>query len=98
MQDTDKPVNIDTSGPGAEIELDSVKEELIEETQKQAVAFSKGPTNAYGSVKKLLNQTFSNGLETQMEREGIYISENAQSDNGQEGMLAFKEKRKALFK
>jgi len=32
MQDTDKPVNIDTSGPGAEIELDSVKEELIEET------------------------------------------------------------------
>ena len=32
MQDTDKPVNIDTSGPGAEVELDSVKEELIEET------------------------------------------------------------------
>lgn len=73
-------------------------EELIEETQKQAVAFSKGPTNAYGSVKKLLNQTFSNGLETQMEREGIYIAENAQSDNGQEGMLAFKEKRKPFFK
>jgi hypothetical protein len=32
MQDTDKPVDIDTSGPGAEVELDSVKEELIEET------------------------------------------------------------------
>lgn len=32
MQNVDKPVDIDTSGPGAEVELDSVKEELIEET------------------------------------------------------------------
>ena len=31
MQDTDKSVDIDTSGPGAEVELDSVKEDLIEE-------------------------------------------------------------------
>jgi len=31
MQDTDKVVDIDTSGPGAEVELDSPKETLVEE-------------------------------------------------------------------
>ena len=44
MQDTDKPVNIDTSGPGAEIELDSVKEELIEETITEEVSEDSEPT------------------------------------------------------
>ena len=34
MQDVDKPVDIDTSGPGAEVELDPPKENLVEE-QKQ---------------------------------------------------------------
>ena len=32
MQDTDKVVDIDTSGPGAEVELDPPKENLVEET------------------------------------------------------------------
>ena len=31
MQDTDKVVDIDTSGPGAEVELDPPKETLVEE-------------------------------------------------------------------
>ena len=30
MQNVDKPVDIDTSGPGAEIELDENKETLVE--------------------------------------------------------------------
>jgi hypothetical protein len=36
MQDTDKPVEIDTSGPGAEVEVESNKDEsLIEETVQE---------------------------------------------------------------
>ena len=33
MQDTDKPVDIDTSGPGAEVTLDEPKETLVEESR-----------------------------------------------------------------
>ena len=37
-------------------------EELNEAINKQAEIFSKGPINAYKSVKKLLNESFNNGL------------------------------------
>ena len=49
---------------------------LMEVAIKQAQDFASGATQAYGSVKKLLNMSFSNGLETQMDHEGIMISEN----------------------
>lgn len=71
--------------------------ELKEALDKQANAFSKGPLNAYASVKKLLNETFNNGLEAQMELEGIHISNNSASKNGLEGLTAFNEKRKPIF-
>ena len=62
---------------------------LMEVAIKQAQDFASGATQAYGSVKKLLNMSFSNGLETQMDHEGIMISENGSSNDGQEGMLDF---------
>ena len=71
---------------------------LMEVAIKQAQDFASGATQAYGSVKKLLNMSFSNGLETQMDHEGIMISENGSSNDGREGMLAFSEKRKPEFK
>ncbi len=57
MQDTDKPVNIDTSGPGAEVELDSVKEELIEETivkKKHQERISHMKTNVKQNLKTVV--------------------------------------------
>ena len=74
------------------------QQELDQKLQDQAEIFSRGPKNAYSSVKKLLNISFSNGLETQMDLEGTDISENAQSTDGIEGMTAFKEKRSPVFK
>ena len=47
--------------------------------------------------KKLLNISFNNGLETQMDIEGIKISQNAESPDGLEGLKAFSEKRKPIF-
>jgi len=72
-------------------------EKLIDEARQQTEELASGATQAYGSVKKLLNLSFSNGLETQMDHEGIMISENGSSQDGQEGMLAFAEKRKPNF-
>ena len=71
--------------------------ELKEAIEKQADFFLKGPKKAYAGVKKLLNISFDNGLETQMDIEGIKISENAESNDGLEGLKAFNEKRKPSF-
>ena len=71
--------------------------ELKEAIEKQADFFLKGPKKAYAGVKKLLNISFDNGLETQMDIEGIKISENAESNDGLEGLKAFNEKRKPKF-
>ncbi len=67
MQDTDKPVNIDTSGPGAEVELDSVKEELIEET----IIEEKTPGT---------DKSYENERETKLEDGGSADDANAKSD------------------
>ena len=72
-------------------------EKLMYEARQQTEELASGATQAYGSVKKLLNLSFSHGLETQMDHEGIMISENGSSSDGQEGMLAFAEKRKPNF-
>lgn len=71
--------------------------QLTEEIDKQVEIFSNGPKKAYAGVKKLLNISFENGLETQMDIEGIKISENAESSDGIEGLNAFSEKRKPNF-
>ena len=73
-------------------------EKLMNVARQQTEELASGATHAYGSVKKLLNLSFSNGLETQMDHEGIMISENGSSPDGQEGMLAFYEKRKPIFR
>ena len=66
MQDTDKPVNIDTSGPGSEVELDSIKEELIEETIVEE--------------KPGTDKSYENERETKLEDGGSADDANAKSD------------------
>ncbi len=63
-----------------------------------AKELAQGPTLAYGAVKTLLNGTFEQGLESQMELEARAIAELSLSGDGQEGMSAFLNKRKAEFK
>jgi len=67
MPDIDKPVNIDTSGPGAEVELDSVKEELIEQT----IVEEKTPGT---------DKSYENERETKLEDGGSADDANAKSD------------------
>lgn len=56
-----------------------------------------GPTEAFGSVKRLLAATFDNGLETQMELEAREVTDNARGADGREGVAAFLAKRKPIF-
>lgn len=66
--------------------------------QDLAKELAQGPTLAYGAVKTLLNGTFEQGLESQMELEARTIAELSLSGDGQEGMSAFLNKRKPEFK
>jgi len=70
---------------------------LMLEAVRAAEALAEGSLQAHGATKSLLLSTFSNGLETQMELEGRYIAACAASENGQEGMRAFVEKRRPEF-
>lgn len=50
-----------------------------------------------GGVKALLLDTFSNGLEQQIELEGRLIAQRAETADGREGVDAFLAKRKPVF-
>ncbi len=72
-------------------------QELLPQAENLAEYFVNGSIDSNSAIKKLLLQTFGNGLETQMEIEGRYISNCAGSSNGLEGIKAFSEKRKPNF-
>lgn len=59
---------------------------------------AEGPTLAFAAVKRLLNGTFEQALESQMELEGRTIADLAISADGREGIDAFLHKRKPDFK
>ena len=70
---------------------------LASEAMGIAGTLASGPTEAYGSVKRLLAATFDNGLETQMELEAREVTDNARGADGREGIGAFLAKRKPVF-
>ena len=73
-------------------------DELKARAQELAATLADGPTLAFGEVKTLLNASFDNGLETQMELESRAIAKMSGSDDGTEGIAAFLEKRSPKFK
>lgn len=73
-------------------------DELAEAAEAQVRAFATGPTQAYGAVKRLIDGTFKESLETQMELESRSIASLAAAPDGREGIGAFVEKRKPAFK
>ncbi len=72
-------------------------DELLAAAQKLAGKLAQGPTQAYGMTKSLLNGSFDQTLESQMELEARAIGDMAMTADGQEGMNAFFEKRKPNF-
>ena len=73
-------------------------DQLMDEVHALAQTLANGPTAAFGEVKTLLNSSFDQSLETQMELEARAIARMIGSADGQEGVAAFLNKRKAVFK
>jgi 2-(1,2-epoxy-1,2-dihydrophenyl)acetyl-CoA isomerase len=72
-------------------------DEVVATATALAEEFAAGPTLAYGAVKSLLNGTFEQTLESQMELEARTIAELSVSEDGQEGINAFLNKRRPEF-
>lgn len=72
--------------------------DLLKEAELLAKSFANGPTRSFGMVKKLLNESFTTTLETQMEQEARCIAEMARTIDGIEGVNAFVGKRRPIFK
>ncbi|HRE24118.1 MAG TPA: enoyl-CoA hydratase-related protein [Bacteroidia bacterium] len=77
----------------------SVDDTLLMDTAMQiSQTLANLPTNALGLTKKLLNQSLSNDLNTQLECELEEQVSAAKSYDHSEGIKAFLEKRKPVFK
>ena len=75
MQNVDKPVDIDTSGPGAEVELDETKETLVggEVVQDDKQTYEKKKDHG-------TDISYENERETKLEDGGSADDANAKSD------------------
>ncbi|RLD27327.1 MAG: 2-(1,2-epoxy-1,2-dihydrophenyl)acetyl-CoA isomerase [Bacteroidetes bacterium] len=72
--------------------------EFQETLQKLAIKMAQMPTKALGLIKKAFNQSLVNDLEEQLSVEAKYQIEAAETEDFNEGVTAFIEKRKPNFK
>ncbi len=72
-------------------------DELMKTANDLAIRFSNGPTLAHGAIKRLLNQSYVNGLETQMELETMNIANMSATHDGVGAIKAFLNKEKPTF-
>ena len=72
--------------------------ELLSQSIINAQYIAAMPTKAIGNTKRLLNQTYNNTLAQQLDLERDIQVESANTYDYKEGVNAFLEKRKAVFK
>lgn len=73
-------------------------ESFEEEVNKLALKLANMPTLALGKIKEAFNQSLTNDLESQLALESKLQIEAAQTEDYEEGVSAFVEKRKPTFK
>jgi 2-(1,2-epoxy-1,2-dihydrophenyl)acetyl-CoA isomerase len=72
--------------------------QLMSESLSIARTLAAGPTKAYGLIKKALYASASNTLDAQLDLERDLQREAGVSEDYQEGVAAFMQKRKPVFK
>jgi 2-(1,2-epoxy-1,2-dihydrophenyl)acetyl-CoA isomerase len=70
---------------------------VLLEAEKIARELACGPTEAYGGIKNLFLQTPNRSLESQLEDEAQTLAAISRTADAQEGIKAFREKRKPKF-
>lgn len=73
-------------------------DQLMAEAEKLALQLAQMPTKGLGLTKRLLNASLQNNLEQQLTMEGEMQAAAAKTYDHQEGVKAFLEKRKPVFK
>lgn len=73
-------------------------EQLMAEAMKLAESLAAGPTRAFGLDKSLLNRGWAMDLESFLELEAVSEAHVMQTADHKEGVAAFKENRKPVFK
>lgn len=71
---------------------------LLDEAEALARRLAEGPTRAFGTVKRLLSNSFGESLETQMALEAEGIAGCSRSEDGREGIAAFLGRRAPRFR
>jgi 2-(1,2-epoxy-1,2-dihydrophenyl)acetyl-CoA isomerase len=70
---------------------------VVTEAEKIARDLASGPTEAYGGIKRLFLTTLHRPIESQLEDEAQTLAAISRTADAQEGIRAFKEKRKPKF-
>ncbi|MEG1999775.1 MAG: enoyl-CoA hydratase/isomerase family protein [Evtepia sp.] len=70
---------------------------LMDEAMKLAKKIAKGPINAYGLSKAMMNKAHESTLKEILDDEGVAQTKARTNFNGGEGLTAFLEKRPAQF-
>jgi 2-(1,2-epoxy-1,2-dihydrophenyl)acetyl-CoA isomerase len=73
-------------------------DQLTTEADKLAAQMAQMPTKGLGLTKRLLNASLNNNMEQQLTMEGEMQAAAAKTYDNQEGVKAFLEKRKPVFK
>ena len=73
-------------------------EDLMHETMNTAMTFARGPTKAFAYIKKAVLASDENSLEDQLDLEARYQGYCVDTEDNKEGVLAFIQKRKPVFK
>ena len=73
-------------------------EQLIEEGRQTAARLAAAPVAAFGAARALLQESFSSGFETQLEREARAITLAGALPECREGLAAYFAKRSPDFK
>ena len=76
------------------VDLKDLKDEAI----NLAKNLASGPTLAFGKLKNLVNNSFLDSLEGQMEYEARMISDSAKTKDGMNGIDAFVNKKQVSFR
>ena len=73
-------------------------ESFLEEAKKIATTLAAMPTKGLAMTKQLLDNSFYNDMEEQLQDEEIFQQRAASTKDYKEGVAAFLQKRKPVFK